>query len=229
MARKRAFALTLGLSAFLLLVALAEAHRSGCHRWHSCPSDRGTYVCGDTGHCNYCPDNQYCQAGRPRTATVPTEKAVGPSTPQPSALEVLTGRVVSVADGDTFTVLDSTRTQHRIRLQGIDAPERRQPYSNVSRQHLAELVAGKTVTVNRAKRDRYGRIVGTVLVDGRDVGLEQVRAGLAWHYKYYQMEQTPGDRARYAHAEEQARARRVGLWQEPNAIAPWEYRRGRRQ
>lgn len=224
---RQALALILGLSAFLLLTSLADAHRSGCHRWHSCPSDRGTYVCGDTGHCNYCPDNQYCKGGRPRAAAAPQERTTKSVSPQPVAAGVLTGRVVQVADGDTITVLDANKNQHRIRLQGIDAPERAQPFSNVSRQHLAELVAGKTVKVMWSKRDRYGRIVGTVFVDGRDVSLEQVKAGLAWHYKYYANEQSPEDRQRYAQAEDNARADNLGLWQEKNPVPPWEFRRRR--
>ncbi len=94
--------------------------------------------------------------------------------------DTLTGKVVKVTDGDSITVLDSTNTQHRIRLQGIDAPERKQAFGNASRKHLASLVAGKTVTVKWDKRDRYGRIVGFVLVDGHDVNLEQVKTGMAW-------------------------------------------------
>ena len=93
--------------------------------------------------------------------------------------ESLTGKVVKVADGDSITVLDSTNTQHRIRLQGIDAPERKQTFGNASRKHLATLVAGKQVTVKWDKRDRYSRIVGFVIVDGQDVNLAQVRAGKA--------------------------------------------------
>ncbi len=80
----------------------------------------------------------------------------------------LTGKVAKVADGDSITILENTNAQHRIRLQGIDAPERKQPFGNASRKHLASLVAGKTVTVQWAKRDRYRRIVGFVIVDGHD-------------------------------------------------------------
>ncbi len=81
----------------------------------------------------------------------------------PALADSLTGKVVKVADGDSITVLDSTNIQHRIRLQGIDAPERKQAFGNASRKHLATLVAGKQVTVKWVKRDRYGRIVGFVL------------------------------------------------------------------
>ncbi len=94
--------------------------------------------------------------------------------------DTLTGKVVKVTDGDSITVLDNTNTQHRIRLQGIDAPEIGQPFGNASRKHLATLVAGMLVTMKWDKRDRYGRIVGFVLVDGQDVNLAQVKAGMAW-------------------------------------------------
>ena len=143
----------------------------------------------------------------------------------PASADTLTGKVVKVADGDTITVLDNTNTQHRIRLQGIDVPERKQAFGNASRKHLASLVANKEVIVKWDKGDRYGRTVGTVLVDGQDANLAQVQAGYAWHYKFYQQEQSPEDRRRYAEAEEQARAQRSGLWQDKKPLPPWEWRR----
>ncbi len=88
-----------------------------------------------------------------------------------------------MADGDSITVLDNTNTQYRIRLQGIDAPERKQAFGNASRKYLASLVASKAVTVQWVKRDRYGRVVGFVIVDGHDVNLVQVKAGMAWFYR----------------------------------------------
>ena len=216
----------ISLVALLLLPYVADAHRSGCHRWHSCPSDSGTYVCGDVGHCSYCPDNQYCKDGRPRAAEAQT-KAKAPATgnQQPLAANVLTGKVVRVVDGDTIYVLDDTNNQHRIRLAGIDAPERNQAYGLASGKHLGSLVAGKRVAIEHQKRDRYGRIVGKVWVNGVDACLEQIKAGLAWHYKYYQKEQSPEDRELYAEAENQARAERLGLWREKNPKPPWEHRR----
>ncbi len=195
----------------------------GCHRWHSCPSNRGTYVCGDRGYCNYCPDNQYCKAGKP-SASGAQDKATKAYPPQPLVSHVLAGRVVKVADGDTITVLDNN-FQHKIRLQGIDAPERKQPFGNASRKHLANLVAGKKVTVKWAKRDRYGRIVRFVIVDGHDVNLVQVKAGMAWFYRYYQKELNAENRKLYAQAEDEARANKTGLWQDKNPMPPWEWRR----
>ncbi len=137
--------------------------------------------------------------------------------------ETLQGHVIHVADGDTITVLNG-KEQLRVRIGGIDAPERRQAFSKRSTENLSKLVRRQLVTVEWYKKDRYGRLVGTVYVKGVDVGLEQIRAGLAWHYKRYEREQTPEDRVRYAKAETMARAARAGLWQDKEALPPWEWR-----
>ncbi len=130
--------------------------------------------------------------------------------------DTLTGKVVKITDGDTLYVLDANYKEHKIRLAGIDAPERKQAYGLASRKHLASIVAGQPVTIEYQKRDRYGRIVGKVWVNGVDACLEQVKAGLAWHYKKYQHEQSPEDRRLYAEAENKARDERLGLWREDN-------------
>jgi len=145
--------------------------------------------------------------------------------PQPAPLHVITGKVVKVVDGDTIYVLDDALTQHKIRLEGIDAPEKNQPYGLASRKHLGTLVGGKTVTIEYSKHDRYGRIVGKVVINGVDACLQQIKAGLAWHYKKYENEQEPQDRTAYAQAENQARAERIGLWRDNNPRPPWEFRR----
>jgi endonuclease YncB( thermonuclease family) len=137
----------------------------------------------------------------------------------------LTGRVVKVVDGDTVHVLDTVKHLHKIRLAGIDAPESSQAYGRVSRSHLEELVAGKTVTVEWHKRDRYQRLVGKIQLDGKDMNLEQVSAGLAWHFKKYSSEQSADDRDRYAKAETVAREEHLGLWRDSHPIPPWDYRR----
>lgn len=142
--------------------------------------------------------------------------------------DTLTGRVISVADGDTLTVLTLDRQEHRIRLSGIDAPEHGQPYGEQSKDHLVALALDKTVRVEFHKEDRYGRLVGKVLVEGRDINLEQVRAGLAWHYKDYQSEQSLVDRTRYAAEEVMARAANRGLWADRASMPPWEWRRKQR-
>ena len=142
--------------------------------------------------------------------------------------ETLAGRVVGVLDGDTVTVLDTSRMQHRVRLAGIDAPEKKQGFGEISKQNLARVVFGRFVMVEYDKRDRYDRIVGKVLVDGRDACLRQVQDGLAWHFKRYEKEQSAADRITYAAAEEQARIARRGLWREPQPVPPWEFRKSRK-
>lgn len=137
---------------------------------------------------------------------------------------ILNGRVVGVADGDTITVLDADKVQHKIRLTGIDAPEKKQPFGNRSKQNLSDMVFSKSVTVETDKRDRYGRELGKVLADGKDANLEQVRSGLAWHYKQYEREQSAADRQTYADAENEAKAARRGLWADAEPVPPWKWR-----
>ena len=142
--------------------------------------------------------------------------------------ETVIGRVVGVADGDTLTVLDADYVQHKIRLAGIDAPEKRQAFGNRSKQSLSDLAFDKTVTVETTKRDRYGRQIGKVLVNGRDVNLIQVEQGMAWFYREYQREQSRNDRKLYESAEDAAKAQRRGLWLDPEPVAPWDFRKNRR-
>ena len=139
--------------------------------------------------------------------------------------ETIQGKVVRVADGDTITVLDQSNTQHKIRLAGIDAPEKGMPFGQKSKQHLSDLVARKLVQVETTKVDRYGRNVGKVLVDGLDANLAQVEAGFAWHYKAYEREQSVVDRQTYDKAEKLAREARKGLWLDREPVPPWEWRR----
>jgi endonuclease YncB( thermonuclease family) len=145
--------------------------------------------------------------------------------PVPSGSQILAGRVIRVADGDTITVLDSSNAQHRIRLQGIDAPESHQAFGTQSKKNLSDMVFGKDVTVTYDKTDQYGRLVGKIVLDGRDVNLEQVKAGMAWHYKEYEREQPLEDRQIYARAEDEARQARRGLWRDPDRVEPSAFRR----
>ena len=151
----------------------------------------------------------------------------------------LQGKVIKVADGDTITIMDNAGDKHRITLGGIDAPEKDQPYGEESTQSLLELTSGKTVVIEYEKRDRYKRIIGKVLVDPPgevfcmaldcvkkiDAGLEQIKKGLAWHYKKYQGEQSVEDRGTYGVAEVEAREKELGLWKNSEPMAPWEWRR----
>ena len=101
---------------------------------------------------------------------------------------------------------------------------KQQPFAGRSQEHLSKLVRRQVVVVQWHKKDRYGRLVGTVSVKGLDVGLEQLRAGMAWHYRRYENEQTPEDMMQYSAAESGARARRIGLWQDQYPVPPWEWR-----
>ncbi|MGB8436513.1 MAG: thermonuclease family protein [Burkholderiales bacterium] len=147
---------------------------------------------------------------------------------QAVAAETLHGRVVRVADGDTVTVLVAGRVQHTIRLAGIVAPEKTQPYGDCAKRLLSDLVFGAEVDVEYDKRDRHGRIVGKVVRDGQDASLSLIEAGYAWYFKRYAAEQSKTDRASYARAEEAARHAKKGLWSEPTPQPPWEWRTQRR-
>lgn len=133
--------------------------------------------------------------------------------------DTLTGRVVGVVDGDTLDIVDDAKAQHRVRVHGIDAPERGQPFSQKARGKLSELTFGKTVRVESDGDDRYGRAIGRVFVGDADVELAMLDAGMAWHYVKY--DSTPA----YAAAEKAARAARRGLWSDPHAVPPWEWRK----
>lgn len=140
--------------------------------------------------------------------------------------ETLQGKVVGISDGDTITVLDGSKTQHKVRLAGIDAPEKSQAFGDRSKQYLSDQVFGKTVTVDWNKTDKYGRTIGKVIINGQDANLRQVQAGLAWHYKQYEKEQSASDRNSYAQAETDARARHIGLWHDATPMPPWDFRHG---
>ena len=131
--------------------------------------------------------------------------------------ETLSGKVIHVADGDTITILDSANQQLKIRLGGIDGPEKAQAYGQRSKEHLSGLVQGQQVIVETSKKDNNGRHVGHVLLNGQDVNLEQLRAGLAWYYREYDRELTPDLQKNYALAEAEAKDARVGLWSDAQA------------
>jgi endonuclease YncB( thermonuclease family) len=139
--------------------------------------------------------------------------------------DTLTGTVVKVVDGDTVYILDASKARHKIRLAGIDAPERRQAFGTKSKEYLRDLVAGEVIDVEWHKRDRYKRIVGKIIHAGSDVNLAMVNAGYAWFYRKYTREQSPADQVLYEAAEDNARATRAGLWHDPNPVPPWKWRR----
>lgn len=142
--------------------------------------------------------------------------------------ETITGRVVGVSDGDTLTLLSSGGQQVKVRLSGIDAPERKQAFGERAKRGLSDLAFGQSVVAECPKIDRYARSVCLVTVNGTDVGLEQIKSGMAWWYRQYGREQTTEDRRQYEDAELNSRALHVGLWSQPYPISPWEWRRSLR-
>lgn len=135
---------------------------------------------------------------------------------------IVVGRVVAVADGDTLTVLDDYDRQHRIRLFGIDAPEKAQPFGNQAKKSLSSKVFGSSVRVQIVDVDRYGREVGRIYLGNRFINLEQVRDGYAWRYAEFDRHHE------FDRAELEARRHRRGLWSAPHPTPPWEFRRAHR-
>lgn len=131
--------------------------------------------------------------------------------------------VVGVSDGDTLTVRCGEQEQDKVRLAHVDAPEKKQSFGQAAKKFASDLVFGKDVLIVGGTRDRYGRTVArVVLPDGRDLGQELVKAGMAWWYERYSKD------ARYGALESEARKARRGLWSEPAPVRPWEFRRPRR-
>ncbi|MEW6267781.1 MAG: thermonuclease family protein [Thermodesulfobacteriota bacterium] len=140
----------------------------------------------------------------------------------PSGAASFRGTVVRIRDGDSVDVLRDRRPV-KVRVLGVDAPERGQPFSARAKSFTADLVGGREVLVEVKDVDRYGRIVGDVVLDdGRRLGRELVRAGLAWHYRRYSSD------PELARLEGEARSARRGLWADPHPTPPWAYRDARR-
>lgn len=137
--------------------------------------------------------------------------AAGPAQP-------LAARVVGVADGDTLTVLYGGQPV-KVRVEGVDCPERGQPFGTAAKRFTSEHTFGKVVELRSHRHDRYGRLVSRVLVGKEDLGLALLAAGLAWHYTQYSNDST------YAQAEQAARTRHVGLWSQKAPVPPWVQRR----
>lgn len=140
-----------------------------------------------------------------------------------TAVAQIRGKVVSVADGDTFTLLTDDKTQVKVRLHGIDCPEKGQPFGNKAKEFTSDQVFGKMVTVEEKDVDRYGRTIGMVrLTSGEILNEQLLKEGLAWHYTYYDKNPL------WREYEQQAKKKGKGLWSEAGAVAPWEFRRNRR-
>jgi endonuclease YncB( thermonuclease family) len=143
--------------------------------------------------------------------------------PPCSLVFALEGQVVGVADGDTITVLDQNKHQHKIRLYGIDCPESSQPFGKAAKKLTSKLTYNKTASVKSYDTDRYGRTVGVVTVEGVNVNLSLIQNGLAWQYRKYCKDSFCQDWITY---EKNAKVSRLGLWGGHDPIPPWEWRKG---
>ena len=142
--------------------------------------------------------------------------------------ETIQGRVVAIADGDTLTLLTQDSQQVQIHLAGIDSPEKGQDFGQGAKANLSDLAFGREAVADCKKRDLYRRHVCVVTVDGVDVGLAQVKAGMAWWYRLYIGEQTSMQRDAYERAEAEAKAAHRGLWVHSHPVPPWDWRRDRK-
>ncbi|MFD1631725.1 thermonuclease family protein [Pseudopedobacter beijingensis] len=139
------------------------------------------------------------------------------------AQQILQGKVIRIADGDTVTILDKRNNQTRVRLYGIDCPEKGQDFGSVARKFTSDLCFGQQVKVIVKDKDRYGRTVGLIFNEKhQNINLELLNAGLAWHY-------TPYDKSKeFAQAQANAKNLKLGLWAHPNPVAPWEFRKNKK-
>ena len=143
-----------------------------------------------------------------------------------------TAKVQRVVDGDTIHVVNKAGKKFKVRLTGIDAPEKNQPYGLASTYKLTEILVNKWVLLkskpnngNLYSIDRYNRVLAKVILDGRDINLAQVSNGYAWHFKRYQKQQSQLERELYSEAELNAKKNYLGLWGEKKPIAPWKWRK----
>ena len=146
----------------------------------------------------------------------------------PISAHAFPGKVVGITDGDTVKILRTdTHIQVKIRLAGIDTPEKKQAFGQKAKKFTASLIANRVVEIKPITKDRYGRTVGYIYFNGEDVNLEIVRNGYAWVYRRYAPK--PKSKAdTYFAGENQAKNRKLGLWADPHPVPPWEWRKARR-
>ena len=147
----------------------------------------------------------------------------------PNCEYVLQGEVNRVLDGDTLDLVDRDRHTFRIRLKGIDAPEKTQAYGPKAKALLTKLVLNQNVHISWNEKDMYGRLIGKVSLNDKDICLAMVAAGLAWHFTKYEQSQTDADRQLYKETEKRVREQHKGLWADPSPVPPWQYRQQQRQ
>lgn len=134
----------------------------------------------------------------------------------------ITGKVVKIKDGDTVVILDDDKVQHTIRVADIDTPEYKQPFSMVAKQFTSDEIFGKDVYIESKGKDRYNRTIGFILYgQGKNLSAELIKAGLAWHYVRYSTSPS------FQELENTARKDKIGLWGDPEPVAPWEWRKNK--
>jgi endonuclease YncB( thermonuclease family) len=138
--------------------------------------------------------------------------------------ETLSGKVIGIADGDTLTILIDGNSQVKVRLAGIDAPEKTQAFGNASKKLLSNKVFSQNIKVEARGKDKYGRVLGIIRLGDQDINEYMIAEGLAWHYKKYAKDQPAGEADQYSRTEEIARLNKKGLWVQENPTPPWDYR-----
>lgn len=133
--------------------------------------------------------------------------------------KIITGLVVKIKDGDTVVVLDSTKTMHTVRLAGVDCPEKKQDYGVLAKTFVSDLIYNKKVKVEILSKDMYGRNIGFIYIEDKNVSEELLRNGLAWHYVKY------SNSKKLQLLENYARQKQIGIWSKENPTRPWEFRK----
>ncbi len=141
-----------------------------------------------------------------------------------SSKTFVSGKVIAIADGDTVTVLTEENEQFKVRLAGIDCPEKTQAFGNRAKKALSEKVFGQNVRIEHRGKDQYGRTLGIVMMGNIDINEYMIAQGVAWHFKRYASSQPQEEADRYSKAEEIARKNKKGLWVQDNPTPPWKFR-----
>ena len=162
-------------------------------------------------------------------ALAAAQPCIGPAAHAREVPSPFEGTALDVQDGDSFLLRADDGRRVRVRINGIDAPEKHQPHADASRRHLGGLLRGRRIRLEPVKQDVFDRTVArVVVVDGdppeRDAGLAQLETGLAWHFTRYRADQSPDAFLRYGQAERDARARGLGLWRDAAPEPPWDFR-----
>lgn len=137
--------------------------------------------------------------------------------------DIIQGRVIKVTDGDTMTVLTKNNKQIKVRLYGIDCPEKGQDYYQVAKNYLATAVHNKNVRVEVQSKDRYQRTVGIIWHNNTNINLNLIQQGLAWHYTDFDKSQS------FANAQEKAKTAKINIWSKKKPVAPWEFRKSKKR